>query len=133
MIDCRQIMNTASDFAVTSAFTAAVGYMAARIFTSLNPLHGALYCGVASLVSRAVSPVMDKLFSGERANAASKFLGEILSIGSVVVISSLISVAAGFTVPYMTGMYLLAIMVATSVVMKFAEFALALATEAAYG
>lgn len=133
MINLNQVINTGSELVLQSAFTAGVGYLAARIFTSINPVNAAVFCGVAAVVRYAVSPLFEKLFSGIGSNTSSRILGDILCGVSVVVLSSLFSSAAGFPIGCATGISLLAITVGTFAVIRLGDFAMEVATEAFYG
>lgn len=123
MISLRSVINTASEVTVSAALSGAVGYLGARLFTASNPIHGAVFCAVASLVSRVVSPVFDSIFSGEGANSASKLIGNVIGFATVISISSFTTTALGFTLPYMAAFHLVTVMAASLAAIALADVA----------
>lgn len=131
MQSIRSIINFSSDVALKSLLSGGVGYLAARAFTSINPIHGGVFCSVVSLVSKVITPLFERAFSGYGANQSSRVLGGLLGIATVIGISSLITTGIGFTMPYTSALYLVALSVGTFVLIQLGNAAVVTAIEAA--
>lgn len=131
MQSIRSIINFSSDVALKSLVSGSVGYLAARAFSSIDPIHGAVFCSVSSLVARVVTPLFERAFSGYGANQSSRMLGGLLGIATVIGISSLITTGIGFTMPYTSAMYLVALSVATFGLIQLGNAAVVAAIDAA--
>lgn len=113
-------MNSVADSAVTMSIAASVGYCCARVFTSVNPVHGAVFCAVSSLVTKFVNPIFEKFFAGKGANEASKMLGVGLSIVSGIAASAAVSTAFGFPITFYAGFVLTCTVVSIIAIATFA-------------
>lgn len=96
MSKIQNAVNFASDIALNSTVAASIGYLCARAFMAINPVHAAVACAVSFAVSTAVKPLFQKMFAGENANAASRLVGTVLSD---VVVFAPIAIALGSPIP----------------------------------
>lgn len=109
----RDLVNKAASTVVEMGVCAGVGYLGARLFNIINPVHGAVYAATAVLVSKITEPLFEKIFGGPEANEDSKFLGRVINIGVCVGISGAISTAIGFPISFGAGIALWVIVVIT--------------------
>lgn len=98
MTNIQSVINETSQTILECGAAAAIGYLCARVFTSINPAHAAVVSAVSILVSKIVDPVFQRVFAGPGANDASKFLGTVLNITLSVSASAAIASAMGFPI-----------------------------------
>lgn len=92
-------VNFACNTVVSAGVAASVGYLCAKAFTTINPVNGAVFGAVTALVSAVADPIFNAIFQREDANAASRFVGSVLSLATGIAASSYISGALGYAVP----------------------------------
>jgi hypothetical protein len=132
MLTIRSFINTASDYFISACTSGAVGYLGARMFTSINPVHGAVFCALASLVSRIVSPVFKDIFNGKGSNMASRAFGEVAKAITSITVSSAICTAAGLALPYASAIHIVAVMAASLAFLALGEVAIELTVDAVH-
>ena len=108
-------INVASQYVVNAGVSGVLGYGAAALFTTINPIHGAVFCGISSLVSRVVTPFFDKIFNKPESNSESRFVGSVLKIVVGVGAAAAITTLAGFPITWMSGLIMTAAVTATTV------------------
>ena len=113
MTKIQNVVNLASDTVLNSAAAAAIGYLCARAFMTINPIHAAVVSAVSVVVSKVTNPIFEKIFAGDSANKASKFLGNVLNITTSVAASAAIATALGYPVSIASFLYLNAITIAS--------------------
>lgn len=107
MVDpVQKFVNNAADTAVHMSIAGTAGYLCARTFFSMNPVHGAVFSALTSLVFKVVKPIFASLFAGEGSNDSSKFIGIILSVSTGVLASAIISTTIGFPISFSAGLVL---------------------------
>lgn len=121
----QKCINTTSETALQMSAGAVVGYLCARAFTVINPVHGAVFCAATTIVSKLITPVFEGVFSRPGANEASKLLGGIFSTGAGIAASAALSTAAGFQITFASGLVLLCSILAVKIL---AVLGLAVAT-----
>ncbi|HEV8051216.1 MAG TPA: hypothetical protein VGP47_01890 [Parachlamydiaceae bacterium] len=109
MTQIQNALNVASETILTSAAFAGAGYLCARVFMSLNPVHAAVVSAVSVVVSKVTTPIFDKVFNGEKANESSRFLGAVLNVSASVIASSALATALGYPVSIASCLCLIAI------------------------
>lgn len=120
MSTIHDIVNWASSTVVNTGVSAGVGYLCARAFMSINPVHGAVVAAVSCVVSRVADPIFTAIFGGDKANMASKFVGTVLNITASVGGTLAIASALGFPVTLYSFACLTAIMTAASLITAIA-------------
>jgi hypothetical protein len=125
MINIRNIINQASDTVLNSAAAAGIGYLCARAFMAINPVHVAVASAISVVVSKVTDPIFDKIFAGEKASKASKFLGNVLNITTSVAASAGIATALGFEVSFASFLYVNAVTIAAFAAVTLGVFAAA--------
>lgn len=98
MSNVTNVVNAACNTAVNAGWGAVGGYLLARMFTTINPVNGAVFGAVASVVSSVTNPVLKAIFEGKNSNDASKFIGKVLNITASIAASAHISGALGYPV-----------------------------------
>jgi hypothetical protein len=91
----QKAMNKLSQVSVYVAGHACIGYVAARVFTKVNPLQGAALCAISSVVSALMKPLFDKLFAGYGSNHACRQVGAWLNMGISIVATAAIASVSG--------------------------------------
>lgn len=94
------VVNTASSTVLSVGLAAALGYGAAKIFTKINPVHGAVFAATSALVSKIVQPIFDKIFAGPGANDASKAVGVVVGQAAGIGISAAICTGLGYPITF---------------------------------
>lgn len=102
----QSVVNNISSIALQVAASSGIGYLCARAFTSVNPVHGAIFCGITVVVSKIVSPIFDAIFNRPGANQASKVLGDVCSIGTAIGGSAAIARGLGYPITFHSGLVL---------------------------
>ena len=74
----QNTINLVSEIVLNSAAAAGIGYLCARAFMAINPVHVAVACAVSFAVSKATKPIFEKIYAGENVNEASRILGLVL-------------------------------------------------------
>lgn len=95
-----QVVNPVCTAVVNSGLSAAIGYLCARTFMSINPINGAVYAAIFPLVSAVTTPIFNSLFQGKEANGATRFVGTVLNMTANVGASYSISGAVGFPLTF---------------------------------
>lgn len=93
----RQNLNIACDVVRDMAGGAGLGYLCARIFTTINPVAGAIFGATATLISKLARPVFKSLFEGPGANESSKTIGWLLENTVGILASAAITTYAGYS------------------------------------
>jgi hypothetical protein len=101
-------VNQFSGVIVAAAFSGGLGYISARIFTSIDPMYGGVYGIVSALVSKVTGPLFDKIFAHQGADANSKCVGNILNTLTGIAVSLAICGALGFEMTFGTACALIA-------------------------
>jgi hypothetical protein len=90
----EQAINKLSNAALYIATEASIGYMAARFFTKINPMHGAALCAASCFISALMRPIFNTLFARFESTPQTRFVGELLNHGlSVLATTAIVSVA----------------------------------------
>lgn len=125
MTTIQNVVNLASDTVLNSGAAAAIGYLCARAFMTINPVHAAVVSAISVVVSKITNPIFDKIFAGDNANKASKFLGNVLNITASVAGSAAIATSLGYQVSFASFLYLNAITIAAFSAVTIGLFAAA--------
>lgn len=93
-ISAPKILNGIAQTALETGSCAGTGFIAGHMLTplALDPVHGALLCGAAALISKITEPVFDKIFDGPKASEASRTLGFMLNRVCALGIATLVAV-----------------------------------------
>lgn len=119
----RNCINHSAELAVNMSVLAAVGYCCARVFTRINPVHGAVFAASSCLTANLINPIFNKIFASEDSNEASKFFGNVLTIGTGIAASAALSTALGFPMTFSAGLVLaMCIPVAIFAIRLFSAF-----------
>lgn len=113
--ETQNCVNQATNVALHMSAMAGIGYLAARVFSFIDPVHAALFSASTYLVSKIISPLFEKTFGGWASSEASRFTGNLLALGTAVAISSGISMLAGFPVSFTAGVALTCTIVAVGI------------------
>ena len=125
MTTIQKLVNLASDTVINSAAAAGIGYLCARAFMTLNPVHAAVVSAVSVVVSKVTNPIFNWIFAGEQANKASKFLGNVLNITASVAASAAIATSLGYPVTVTSFLVLNAVTIAAFAAVSVGLFAAA--------
>lgn len=106
-------VNHFSGAIVDAACGGALGYISARIFTSIDPMHGGVYGIVSALVSKVTAPLFNKIFAQPGADDNSKCVGQVLNSLTGIAVSLAICGALGFEMTFGTACVLIASQVAS--------------------
>lgn len=112
----QECINTASDTIVQMSFAGALGYLCARVFGIINPVHGAAFCAVSAVVTKVVNPVFDKYFNNSESNHSSKLIGILLSTVVGTAVSASLATLAGFSISFNTAVVLLCSTIAVGLI-----------------
>ena len=121
----QDVVNFTSKAVVNSAVNAGAGYLCARVFMSINPIHAAVVAGVSSVVSNVSTPIFNKIFAGENANSASKLLGTVLNVTTIIIAPVSIAASLGYPISIGSSLCLFGIMLAATIVSAVAIYAIA--------
>lgn len=91
-------VNFLSKMAIEAACSAGVGYLMARAFSIMNPVHGAVFCAVSIPVSYAVHMVTKQIFERSGSNQDSRFVGKVVSFVLSAAITGVVATAIGVSV-----------------------------------
>lgn len=111
-ISFQGAINRASEILVEASVMGAAGYLGSYMFNVVDPVHGAVFCAISSVVSKITDLVFGRIFNGEGANNASKFVGKVLSTATSVGAAAYLATYAGFSISLGAGVVLTASMVA---------------------
>lgn len=119
----RALVNKFSDVVMHAGASAFAGALCSRAFHLLNPVHGAVFCAIASVVSHIVDPIFHAIFVGQnisRANDSSLVLGSMLSLVTGTAISALCSTQLGYPITFPMGLTLVTYIVLAALVASVA-------------
>ena len=109
-------VNFTSGAAVNAASSGVLGYLGARIFTSIDPLHGGVFGVVSALVSSVTKPLFEKIFEQPGADENAKCVGQILNTVVGIAVSLSICGALGFQLTLETAVILIISQIAAVIV-----------------
>ena len=89
-------INQVSSAAVGAAASGAFGYMGARLFTTIDPIHGAVFGIVSRLVSDVVHSILNKILLPPGANNEAQIVVWALNVSIGVAVSLIICGYLGF-------------------------------------
>jgi hypothetical protein len=98
--NAQKAVNYLSQMALEACSSGLVGYFMARVFTHINPIHGAVFCAISVPVSRVVDLAMEKIFNRNGASDESKVIGKVLSFAISTAISAGVATAIGFPLTF---------------------------------
>ena len=99
----EQALNKLSNAALYVATEASIGYVGARFFTKMNPLHGSALCAAACFISALFRPVINKIFSGIESTPQSRFVGELINHGVSIIATAALASLVGCPITLATG------------------------------
>ncbi|MBA3816368.1 MAG: hypothetical protein H0X29_07585 [Parachlamydiaceae bacterium] len=117
--DVQKCVNQTSNVIAPLAIAAGVGYLCARVFLIINPIHAAVFSASAVIVSSVVAPIFEKAFGGWTSSEASRICGKILGTGTAIALSAAVSTMLGFPVAFSEGIVLTGTIFATLVSTAF--------------
>ena len=85
---------------------AGLGYLCARAFAIMDPIHAAVFSASAMVVAKIVSPIFENAFAGWGASDGRKTIGFVLGSATAIAISAGVSTALGFPVTFGAGVML---------------------------
>lgn len=104
--EIQRCLDQITDVIAPMLVSAGVGYLCARVFLTINPIHAAVFSASASLISRVIAPIFEETFGGWAANDASRISGRLLGIGTAIALSAAISTVLGFSMSFNSGLVL---------------------------
>lgn len=104
---CVQEVNVASQLVVQSALNGATGYLGARLFTSINPMHGGAFGLLSFLISKVTEPIFDGIFQQQGATNATKMLGYVLHVTATIGLTIAACSVLGFSMTLSTAAILI--------------------------
>jgi hypothetical protein len=105
------------DSVLQIAAAAGIGYCCARAFFIVNPIHGAVFCVVSSLVSKVTVSFFDQAFAHANTNRASRLLTCIVGTAAGIAVSTVITTKVGFPISFHEGLVLTCSIVALRILM----------------
>jgi phosphate/sulfate permease len=102
-----QCVNYVAKETISTAAAGAFGYLGANLFTTFDPVHGAVFGVVAKLVGLVAEPIIKKILVPPGANDDAKFLAFVVL--ALVQMSAAVSIcaAAGFQMTLSTAVALM--------------------------
>ena len=102
-IDIQKCVDRAAESIPSMAVAGGMGYLCARAFLTIDPVHAAVFSASAALISKIITPFFENTFNGWAASDASRTTGRILGVGSAIALSAGVSTALGFPISFGAG------------------------------
>jgi hypothetical protein len=102
--EIQKCLNYSAEVITPIVAAGGMGYLCARLFLTIDPVHAAVFSASASLISTAITPFFEKNFCGWAASDASKICGRILGIGTAIALSAAASTVLGFPITFNAGL-----------------------------
>lgn len=102
----QQVMNQLSSAAVESASAGFVGFLYGHCAGLIDPLHGGVFCAVATLAAKVFKCVFDYLFTGIASSDATECVGNVVSYAAAILATSLTAQRMGVFIPFPVGVHL---------------------------
>ena len=112
-IPISALMNPLSETLIESTVAGGAGYLCARIFMSINPVHAAVVSAISLAVSKVARGLFDVLFNNVNSNFASRLVGNILNITTCAALSVSMANALGYGISMTSFLVLNAIMISS--------------------
>lgn len=97
-IDIQRCVNRVSEELPTLAVSGGMGYLCARVFLTIDPVHAAVFSASAALISKIITPFFEDNFNGWAASDASRLTGRLLAMMSSIAMSAGVSTVLGFPI-----------------------------------
>lgn len=109
MIQFNDAMQWAGTTVSQMAASAGFSYLCVGLFTSMNPVTGAIFGATSALVSAIVNPIFEKFIcSEEKSYPVLGFARHIFCFGIGVAVSTTVTTALGFPMTFSAGLVAIA-------------------------